>query len=402
MKVLLMSDTPSISTGMGRVHREIGRELKKRGYDVVSIGWFSAYWLKDWTEWKSYRTNNMYYGSDVFDEVVYKESPDIVLTIGDIWMVDYIVDRSRCKSRVLFQWVMYTPIDGEAFGGGVPTSWLPTFRDADAVVAYIEYGKNAILKSLPNLKDRINVVPHGVDLEIYKNVGQEKRLALRKSIGIEDDMVLFLMVVRNQFRKNIPEFCKGWKEFTKNKDKKALFWPHMTFKDSMGWDLREIFEIYGMQKDLVYFKEVADAPTNVDLIPEKRLAEVYNVADVVIMMGGEGFGLPTLEAMACGKTVLAIKHSANIELVEGRGELVEVENYITGSHSTERPVPSIKDLAEKLEVLYSNPKLREEYGKRSEEFAKGLTWGKVGDDWDMLLKRIGSPFSVEVIPERIC
>lgn len=401
-KVLIMSDNPGIPTGMGKVHKEIGRGLKKLGWDVVSLGWFTSAMMDKWKEWRVYATTNNYYGADIFDEVISREMPEIVLTIGDPWMVGYIADKIRCRSRFLFSWCQYVPIDGEAYGGGVPSTWNGMLRDADIVVAYTDYGKNAIIKSLPDLSWRMQMIPHGVDTSVFRPVSEEKRRLLRHSIGIPDDVVVFTMVARNQFRKNIPEFCKGWKKFKDTGSKKALFWPHMCFRDPMGWDLNEVFDIYDMKKDLVYLTEVAQSATNLDLVPEETLNDVYNIADVTVMLGGEGFGLPTLEAMACRKPVIAIKHSANTELVEGRGELVEVQNYITGAHSTERPVPSISDLADKLHLLYSNPKLRESYGISALEYAKTLTWDSVVKQWDTLLKSVSNPFSMEYTPETIC
>jgi glycosyltransferase involved in cell wall biosynthesis len=404
MKVLLMSDDPGLMTGMGRVHREIGRGLKRKGFEVVSIGWFSAYWLTPWSEWKVYKTNNNYYASDIFDQVICQENPDVVLTIGDSWMVSFISDPLKCKARFLFQWVAYVPVDGEAYGGGLPPSWISMLRDIDVIVAYTEYGKRAISKSVPDIAWRVEMIPHGVDMNVYKMFRKDDVLKARRRLGIPDDFIVFLMVCRNQFRKNIPEFCKGWKLFKKDgKAEKALFWPHMVFRDPMGWDLWDIFNKYDMKKDLVYLKEMAESNSNLDLIEESQLSVVYNMADVVVMMAGEGFGLPTLEAMASGKPILALKHSANIELVEGRGELVEVQNYVTGGHSTERPIPSLEDLSNKLLRLYNNPKLREEYGMKSLEFARTLTWDVAIEKWYALLNRVNNPFvEGEMIVERIC
>ena len=392
-----------IPTGMGKVHREIGRGLKKRGYDVVSLGWFNAPWLEDWREWKVYKTYNQYYGGDVFDEVIAQEGPDIVLTVGDPWMVGHIADMGKCKTRFSFQWVMYVPIDGEVYGGGLPPSWLGVFNDADYIVAYTEFGKNAILKSIPDAISRLCVIPHGVDLNVYRRYSKESILRLRREANISDETVVFLYVARNQFRKNIPEFCKAWKIFRKNERfRNAMFWPHMAFKDQMGWNLKDVFEAYDMKKDLLYFKEVAESKSNLHLVSEKQLTTLYNMVDVVVMIAGEGFGLPTLEGMACGKPVLALNHSANIELVQGRGELVDVGCYITGSHSTERPIPNLTDLANKLAKLCSNPKLREEYGEKSYKFAQTLSWDAAVEKWDRLLKRVDEPFSVkEVAAERI-
>lgn len=398
MRILIMSDNPAVHTGMGRVHREIGRALKRAGHDIISIGWFSPSWLPDWTEWRVHRTENNYYGKDVFDQIVWGTRPDVVLTIGDVWMIQYISDPQQCQTRSLFRWVGYVPVDGAAWHGGVPNSWNQILLDMDRVVAYTEYGRDVMTKSLPQLRDAMPVIYHGVDTAIYHPVPPAQVLDWRRTAGIADDQVVFMTVARNQFRKNIPEFCKAWKKFKQaTPSPKALFWPHMKFQDPMGWDLYEVFDIYGMRQDLAYYDGVANSPSNVTLADEAALARAYNMCDVFVLLAGEGFGLPIIEAMACAKPVILLEHSASIELGEGRGLLVKVAEYMTGNHSTERPYPHLDSVVTALNKMYRDPKLRLEFGKAGLEFAKKYTWEALGVHWDKLLKEVEDPFLAEQV-----
>ena len=400
MRCLIVTDSPLIPTGMGRVGREIALGLYKKGYDISYLAWFSSPHVEGNMPFKIHKTNNNYYGQDVFDSVIYEERPDVVITIGDIWMVSHI---ANTRSRGLFTWVMYSPIDGASYHGGVPNSWVDTFKNADVVVAYTEYGKKTILKSLPELENDIKVIPHGVDTNIYKPLPTEEVLKARLIAGVMNKVV-FLMVARNQFRKNVPEFCKAWKMFKAGgRHEKAVFMPHMCFYDPMGWNLFEIFDIYDMKKSLVYFLAVANAESNIDLMPEKDLVSVYNICDVFVLISGEGFGLPTLEAMACGKPCIVLDHSANTELVQGRGELVKVGNYMTGKYSTERPYPDLVDLSNKMDILYRDDNLRKEYGQKALEFAKTLTWENAVNMWDDLLQDINNPLRKPItMTELVC
>jgi len=308
------------------------------------------------------------------------------------------LDPMRCQTRSIFRWVGYVPVDGAARHGGVPNTWERLLLDMDRVVAYTEYGREVILKSLPTLKDRIQVISHGVDLDMYHPEPSDRVLQWRRESGIADSQVVFLMVARNQFRKNIPEFCKAWTKFKEGgRAPQARFWPHMAFRDSMGWDLFEIFDIYGMIPDLLYYDGVANSESNVFLADERMLARTYAMCDVFVLLSGEGFGLPTLEAMACGKPVIVLDHSANTELAKGRGLLTKVAEYMTGGHSTERPYPNLDSVANALNKLYRDPQLRRELGSKGLEFSQTRTWALVCGQWDRLLKEIEDPFSVESV-----
>lgn len=391
MKVMIMTDNPNIPTGMGRVGKELALGLQKRGYNVSYLGWFTPPWFENKLPIRLHKTNNNYYGADVFDDVVTKEQPDVVITVGDVWMIRHIKEQAR--TRQFFKWIGYTPIDGHAWHGGVPNSWIEVFESMDKVVAYTEYGKRKILHSIPELVDDIRVIPHGVDTKVFYPLPEEQIKKYRSEWGIGDAFI-FLMVSRNQGRKNIPDFCKAWKKFKLKKGtEKCKFWPHMMFRDPMGWNLNEIFSIFSMWDDLYCFREVANAETNVELCGEDTLMKIYNACDCHVLLGGEGWGLPTLEAMACGRACINIDHSANTELTEGRGELVKVAHYATGIHSTERPYPDVDDLAQKMYEMYFNIEQRKRYEAKARTFAEKLTWDNALEMWDKLLKEVKNPLS---------
>ena len=390
-KIMIMTDSPLISTGMSRVGREIALGLQRYGHHIVYLGWFSSPSLDNKMPFKLYRTNNMYYGQDAFDSVFLQEQPEIVLTIGDEWMVNYLNNPQYCSSRQFLKWIMYCPVDGASWNGGIPSTWYDTLRSADYLIAYTEYGRRKILHSLPELFGQVRVIYHGVDTDVFRPLDKNLIEQKRAEWGLKDKIV-FLMVSRNQGRKNIPEFCKAWKKFKLQRGhENCKFWPHMNFSDAMGWNLKEIFTIYDMWKDITYFPDIADGSNNLATLPEDVLNLLYNVCDVHCLISGEGFGLPTFEAMACKKPVINLNHSANTEITEGRGELVKVKDYITGHHSTERPLPDIDDLVDKMHKLAINPELRQQYGEKGYKFAQKYTWRNVCKEWNELIKEIENP-----------
>ena len=394
-KILTMSDDPNIATGMGRVHKEIACGLRKYGHEIVSLGWFSRIGEQNTMPFKIYHTSNQYYGQDVFDQVILQEFPQIVITIGDHWMVDYIANQNICKTRRLFLWIAYTPIDGTTPDGGIPPTWAYGTLNADYVVAYTEYGKQAILKTCPEVANRITVIPHGVDTNMFKPLPEDEVKNLRRSVGLVDDHVCFLMVARNQFRKNIPEFAKAWQKFVAyNRHPKAVFWPHMVFTDPMGWNLDEVFDILGIRQTLRYFEKIAHSSSNIDLMPEADLNKLYNICDIHVNIAGEGYGLASIESLACGKPNIVLDHSGSgeqIRMSDG-GLLVKCSPYyVTGKYSTERPYPDENDLLTKLDLLYSRADLRQKLGNAGLEWTRKTTWDAACDKWHGLITEMMYP-----------
>ena len=395
MKILTMSDNPNIPTGMGRVHREIALGLQKMGHEVTSLGWFTPLWLDNKLPIKMHRTSKQYYGQDILDSVIMEDKPDLVITIGDMWMVRYITNAKICKSRMLFQWLGYIPIDGSAYDQGIPSGWISVIKNMDYKVAYTEFGKKTILKSIPELKDELKVIPHGVDTKIYQSIPQEQIKGIKKNLGV-DGKFIFLVVARNQPRKNIPEIMKAFKKFkAKYKAEDCLLWLHMNFGDPMGNDIDELMNIYRMNKDIVFFEQVAHHQDYLQTMTEPDLNKLYNICDCLVLISGEGFGLPILEAMACKKPVIGFNHSANRELVEGRGYVVDIGYKVTGRYSTERPYPDKDSLVEGFRKMYKDKQYRDKCAGKGYEFATKLTWENALGKWKEVIDKIEHPVREE-------
>ena len=183
MKILILTDSMFIPSGQGRVGREIAHGLGKRGHQIGYIGlWHrqdifpnAPYNIQFWP------TNNNYHGQDVLDGVIKSFRPDMLLTIGDFWNLAYIADPILCRTRRLFQWCSYIPVDGEPINGGLPPGIQKVIEDIDIPIAYTNYAKNVVLKCVNDqeTRNRLQVIYHGVDTNIYHRLDSEKRNLLR-------------------------------------------------------------------------------------------------------------------------------------------------------------------------------------------------------------------------------
>jgi glycosyltransferase involved in cell wall biosynthesis len=127
-------------------------------------------------------------------------------------------------------------------------------------------------------------------------------------------------------------------------------------------------------------------------LTKKKLNEIYNLFDVMVLpTAGEGFGLPILKAMAAGVPVIATGYTSCVELLEGRGKLIKVKEFLTaGRHNVEYAIPDIDDLIAKLNLLYTWPDLRKKHSAAGLEFAHTMDWDEIVKNWDHLLMKTAS------------
>lgn len=127
---------------------------------------------------------------------------------------------------------------------------------------------------------------------------------------------------------------------------------------------------------------------------------LYNTFDCDISASsGEGFGIPTLESMACGIPQIGPRSSSFPELVE---ESITVDNQKIGPRGilakiaawhlviqdgSYRSLVDEEDLAKCMKLMY-NGEDREIYIKNCLEFVKGLTWDNTIKQWDQLIKTV--------------
>ena len=407
MRILLMTDNPGLCTGMGKVGREIALALHAGGHEVLYIGWCrSAPFQQKWP-FDLYPVENSTFGKEAFDRIVAQRRPDVVMTIGDPWMYGYIADRNVCKTRGLFQWVGYIAVDGEKIEGGLPNFWKGIVNDMDRIVAYTEYGKNALLKTFPERKNEIDVVYHGVDDKIFHPIPEEERNILRKRYGIENKFV-FLSVARNQGRKNWPQLFKAWKIIIENKMcPNAVLWPHTYFYDRSGHNMDDLLDTFGLDdtQSVIFFDKIAHGDNSIDLIPEVGLNSLYNASDVLVLVGGEGFGLPIIEAMAVKLPCLVLGDSASGELAgagDERAVTIAPKYYATGKYLTERPVVDSEELAQRMKTIYDASEQRKGVIEPAYSFALDHTWEKIGKKWIKWFDKFSNPTSYPLILEEIC
>jgi len=205
------------------------------------------------------------------------------------------------------------------------------------------------------------VIPLGVDLSIYHPVD---KVQARRRLGLPptlDASFIVGNVNRNQPRKRwdlTMRYFAKWAHSGPLKD--AYIMLHVAPTGDSGIDVVQLATYYGVQGRLAYYE-----PPMVYGVSEDRMRDTYNAFDVQVNTGqGEGFGLTTIEGMACGIPQIVGDWSGLGEWAKPAARLVPCTataiNTVVPFLNTVGGVPDEKLFVAELEQMYRNTKFREQ------------------------------------------
>jgi glycosyltransferase involved in cell wall biosynthesis len=189
-------------------------------------------------------------------------------------------------------------------------------RRAARVIVPSQATRDELVRVLDADADRIDVALHGVDLATFHPPTETERMRVSDRLGLHGrPYVAFLGLLER--RKNVPDLVRGWVQACEGLPEP----PALVLAGSSGWD-------DGVDQ------AVAEVPSHLKIVRPGYLRP----ADLPGLLGGamivaypskaEGFGLPVLEAMACGACVMTARR---LSLPEVGGDAVEYTEPDTDS-----------------------------------------------------------------------
>ena len=190
--------------------------------------------------------------------------------------------------------------------------------------------------------EKTNYIPHAVPKEVYKPLPEANVLTFKKKLLGENKADHFVVgyVSRNARRKMPGDILVSWKMFLEKLEqkyghRKATMVMHTEPLDPEGPNLYHVIDMLNIQKDVVFSKSRT---------PFEDMALLYNSFDTIVNRScNEGFGLPTLESMMCGKPIITIKTG---------GLTRQVEDLETGEQFGIGLDPEVKSLVGNQMVPY--------------------------------------------------
>ena len=199
-------------------------------------------------------------------------------------------------------------------------------------------------------------VPHGIE-PIFRPTASitvsGRELGGREFMGIDEDRFVFGMVSANKGivpnRKSFPETFLAFSMFAKH-HRDAVLYIHTEDRGGMGGiNLRELAKACDIDDDQIVFVDqyLFRAGIGNDL-----LSAIYSAMDCLLIPSmGEGFGIPQVEAQACGTPVICSNATASSELL-GDGWLVQGQPWWDPMQKAWMITPGVPSLIEAMTAAY--------------------------------------------------
>lgn len=223
-------------------------------------------------------------------------------------------------------------------------------------------------------------LPHGVDLKIFSPPAD--RDADREHHGFGDNFTVGMNFNNNdKFRKNLQESVRGFAMFhAKHPD--SLLCLHAMQQWPEGYNFPALIAHLGIA-DAVRWSPQYELLTG--LIAPATLASWYGSLDVFLGPGNEGYGLPAMEAQACGTPVILADASTGPELA-GDGWLATGELWWNDIHKADWLHVSPQSVADCLEEAYEDARNRREAAR--DNAARHDINRIVRDHWEPVLAEL--------------
>ncbi len=298
-KVLVISDHPFSFSGVGIQTRYFIEALLKTGrYQVMALG--GAIKHQDYRPVKTQEYGDDFvihpvdgYGTpELIRSVVRAYRPDAVWFMTDprfwewLWLIENEI-RPLCPMIYYHVWDNYP----------YPQFNKPFYLSNDKIVTISKVTDDIVKNVAPEVSSIY--LPHAVDENIFKVLDKDvTRKNREQSFGQNANKFIFFWNNRNARRKMSGSVIAWFKIFLdKVGHDKATLLMHTNPKDENGQDLEAIVKDLNLHNGQVLLSN--------NKLDFEHLASLYNMVDCTINISdAEGFGIATLESLACGTPII--------------------------------------------------------------------------------------------------
>jgi len=187
-------------------------------------------------------------------------------------------------------------------------------RSADRIIAVSESTKRDVIRLLGAREERVAVIPEAVN-PIYRPLEDRRAVEeVRHRYNLPERFAIFVGTIEP--RKNLTAAMRAVRRLKDQHHTELV----LAVVGQWGWLYEDVLEVHRQL-------HLEDSVRFLGRIPDDDLVALYNAASVLAYPSHyEGFGLPPLEAMACGTPVVVSNTSALPEVVRDAGLMVSPED----------------------------------------------------------------------------
>lgn len=246
-------------------------------------------------------------------------------------------------------------------------------RQVDAIITVSHSARRDILRLYDVEPGRVHVV-HEAAAPAFRPIADRARLdAVRARYALPDQFVLYVGTIEP--RKNLPRLVEAYGRRHRAGD---LPWPLVCI-GRYGWRARDVqarVERLGLERAIRF----------AGYVPFDDLPAIYNLAGLFVFPSlHEGFGLPVVEAMACGVPAIVGGNSSLAEIAAGAAETVDATN--------------VEALGEALVALARSPDRRADLARRGQARARQFSWRRAARETLQIYRRVVGRAGTALAPD---
>lgn len=393
MRIMFVGPAHWCTSAYAKMVRNLIPRLSRKGHDMALACYFghrggTTETHMDGEPVRLYSPARQGYFNDIIEKHAAHFKADVVISVADVWVL-------KDWGRRGFLWAPWMPLDTEP----MPTQILAALEGCYRPLCYSHWGTEQLKREgWPTAR----YFPLGVNLDIYKPQDQ-KAMRLRAGL-VSDDLIIGMVAANSSYpsRKGFAEVLSAWARWVDGGGK-GLLYIHTTItpKTNIGLDLERLLKTLHLDWSTLDDAKYERRQRARVIFPsqyrmwggtykDEHLAQLYAAMDVLFMPSmSEGFGLPILEAQACGVPVVTLNFSAMPEITFA-GKCLPIMQRSWCEMGVWRGLPGVDDLVDAIEWTeglhkHPDPILSEQGQNGAKEFA-----------WDRLVEDYWVPFLEEL------
>ena len=353
--VSLASNSIGSSTGYGVQGKYLAEKLLKHGVKVANL---SNYGLEGRVDTirtkhgdvKHYPRGQVLYSEDVMQlwhkdfTKAFPELKSYLFTLYDVWVYNNLKFDGEIISWVPLDHITLPPLVAKFL-----------LRDQVTPIAMSPHGK----RQLDEAGIDSTYIPHAVDTKVFKPTDTYEGIPTREYLQVPEEAFLVSMVQANKangqiHRKALAEQFLAFGMFRKQYPNSYLYLHMEPNKAFGGFDLPKLLKACGLDQSCVL---MADSDILRTGYPQEFLSAVYTASDVLLGCSyGEGFGVPVVEAQACGTRVITSGFAATQDLAGPDSWIVGGQPFWDEAQQAFFSIPFVQSIVEALKEAHDSPK----------------------------------------------
>lgn len=351
-KILTLSDHPLFHTGVAIQTRLFIESMLQSGeYKVVSLAGalkhenMSPVRTEQYgDQWEIYPVEN-YGNEDVLRSAIRSEKPDVVWVMTDprywtwLWQIENEI-REHCSLIYYHVWDNHPA-----------PHFNKKYYDSNDCIVSASMITEEVVNEVGTTARHIRI-PHTYDSSSFKKLPQSEVDSFKKEHFGGLDKTVFFFNNRNIQRKNLSSLLWWFKSFINKTGENASLLIHTDPHESTGVNVEDVIKQLDFEKNQVMISPVK--------YPPEKLAMIYNAVDCTINISeAEGFGLSTLESLACGTPILVTETGGLKEQVTDGKSMFGISIK-----------PSVRTVvgSQSIPYIYQDRISEEQFIKAAEEF----------------------------------